>query len=199
MNITAIRETAPGRIAPHIRGRRPDALGKVASRVLLASAWALLLLGVGILGMRLAGYQYISTRGDSMEPALYAGSLVVTGRTAPGDIRVGDIIAFFGTSEGDPNIIHRVVALMEDGHRIVAITKGDNNPVPDPDPLILNGAVARVVLGLPYVGWWLTPALGWYLLGAALVLGLRTILRWRTQLKFAAVRKIHRPCDYRTV
>ena len=177
MNITAIRETTQADIAPHIRGRRSGALGKVASRVLLAVAWVLLLFGVGILGLRLAGYQYISTRGDSMEPALYAGSLVVTGRTAPEDIWVGDIIAFSGPSEGTPNIIHRVVALMEDGQRIVAITRGDNNPVPDPEPLMLDGAVERVVLWVPYVGWWLTPTRGWHLLGAAALLGLGIAFR----------------------
>ena len=156
---------------------------RARQRLSLALAWALLILGLGLLGLRLAGYQYIYTRGDSMEPTFSAGSLLLTRPAAPEDIQAGDIIAFPGASEGIPNVVHRVLALQTEGQRIVALTMGDNNPVPDLAPLTLDRPVARVVLMIPYAGWWMTPALGWHLLGVGALLGLRTTLSWGAQRK----------------
>ena len=126
----------------------------------------------------MVGFQYVSTRGHSMEPTMSSGSLLLTRQTAPKDIHVGDVIAFQGTIEGVPNIVHRVVSMQDDGQSRVAVTQGDNNPVPDPGLLTLGKSVDRVVLILPYVGWWVTPALGWYLLAFGALLGVRVVFRW---------------------
>lgn len=173
------------RAAPtsQVRERRTVGQGRVVCRVSLTLAWALLLLGAGLLGLRLAGYHYIYVRGDSMEPTFSAGTLLLARPTSPQDVRAGDIIAFPGPSEGMPKVVHRVVALQTDGQRIVARTMGDNNPVLDPQPLTLDKNVARVVLIIPYFGWWVTPAVGWHLLGVGALLSLRATLRWRAQQK----------------
>ncbi len=165
---------------------------KIARRVPLALAWALLILGLGLLGLRLAGYQYIYTRGDSMEPTVSAGSLLLARTAAPEDIRAGDIIAFPGTSKGTPSVLHRVVALVDDGNRMIAFTQGDNNPVLDPDPLTLDRPFQRVVLIVPYLGWWVTPALVWHLLGISALLWVRIALRWRAQRKTKNPTKVPR-------
>ena len=123
------------------------------------------------------GYKYITTRGNSMEPTLSSGSLLVAKSTSPQEIQAGDIIAFPGTWEGAPNIVHRVVVLQDDGNNILAVTKGDNNQVIDPGILTLDGAMPRVVLEVPHLGWWLTPTLGWYAMAAGGLLALRSILR----------------------
>ena len=112
-----------------------------------------------------------------MEPTLSAGSLLVAKWTTPQEIQAGDIVVFPGTWEGAPNIVHRVVALQDDGENILAVTKGDNNPVVDPGILTLDGAMPRVVLEVPYFGWWLTPTLGWYAMAAGGLLALRSVLR----------------------
>lgn len=80
-------------------------------------------------------------------------------------------------------IVHRVIYLQEEGQHIAAITKGDNNSLPDRELLRLEGPVERVVLTVPYLGWLFTPAFGWQLLGFGVLLGLWTTLHWRVQRK----------------
>lgn len=118
-----------------------------------------------------------------MEPTFSAGSWLLARRTAPQDVRVGDIIAFPGTPQEVPNIVHRVVVVQSDGERIVAATMGDNNPVPDPQLLTLERPVPRVVLIVPRLGWWMTPTVGWYVLAVGVLLGVRLSFRWRAQRK----------------
>jgi signal peptidase len=194
MNGTAIGEMEPASPpVPEVQERWQSVFGKVASRFSLVMAWTIALLGVGLLSLSMVGFQYISARGDSMEPALYSGSLLVTRQTSPEDVRAGDIVVFPEVSEGNRNIVHRVVALQDDGQRIVAITKGDNNPVPDPEALMLDGPVSRLVLTIPYVGWWFTPFLGWYLLGVGTLLGLKATLSWSAQRKTNRSTKVMPP------
>ena len=116
-----------------------------------------------------------------MEPTISAGSLLLASQPAPEDILVGDIIAFPGTKEGVPFIVHRVMMLKEYDERIVALTMGDNNPEPDPRPLSLERSVIRVDLIVPYLGWFLNPEIGWYLLGACTLLSVRIAYRWKAQ------------------
>ena len=165
---------------------------KIARRLSLAVAGAVLVLGLGLLGLRLAGYQYISVRGDSMQPAFSSGSLLVARPAAAEDIRAGDVISFAGPSAGGPDVVHRVAALFQDRERIVAITMGDNNPLPDPRAVPLDGTVPRVVLTLPYLGWALTPGLGWVALAISALLSLRVALRWKAQWKRRTCTKVLR-------
>ena len=184
MNDVALYQTPQVKIAAgHGAVRNGVPWRKITRRVTLALACAFLLFSISFNGLFLAGYRLVSTRGDSMEPTISSGSLLLARRTAPADIQAGDIIAFPGTKEGIPSIVHRVVVLQNDGKRIVALTMGDNNPVADLEPLFLDNTFPRVVLILPYLGWWATPALGWHLLAISALLGLRLTLRWRTQRK----------------
>ena len=156
----------------------PGWLSTTLGRTPLALSLIVLVLGLVGVALNMVGFQYVSTRGHSMEPTMSSGSLLLTRQTAPKDIHVGDVIAFQGTIEGVPNIVHRVVSLQDDGQTRVAVTQGDNNPVPDPGLLTLDKSVDRVVLILPHVGWWVTPALGWYLLAFGALLGVRVVFRW---------------------
>ena len=98
-----------------------------------------------------------------MEPTISNGSWLIARPTAPEDIGVGAIVAIPGASKGMPGIVHRVVGLLEDGERTFAITMGDNNPVSDPDLLVLDEPVGRIILIVPYLGWLITPAIAWQL------------------------------------
>ncbi|MFQ5934464.1 MAG: hypothetical protein ACE5KI_07460, partial [Dehalococcoidia bacterium] len=94
--------------------------------------------------------------------------------------------------EGGPGVVHRVVALLKDGERIVAFTMGDNNPIADFEPLTLDRPVERVVLIAPYLGWWMTPTTGWLLLGISALLGLRAALRWKAHKRGRACTEVPR-------
>ena len=66
----------------------------------------------------------------------------------PEDIFVGDIISY--NSVNFPAIIiHRVIEIREDEQGIYYITKGDNNPRPDPEKVRFN-QVRRVLVGIIY-------------------------------------------------
>ena len=156
---------------------------KVAHRLSVGLACAILLLGLGLLGMHVTGYRLFPTRGDSMEPASSAGSLLIARLTAPEDIRVSDFIVFPEASQTLPFTAHRVAVVVKDGERAVVITKGDNNPVFDPDPGTLDRPVARAFLVIPRVGWLMGPATLWCLLAAIELLGLRIAWPWLAQQK----------------
>ena len=111
-----------------------------------------------------------------MEPASSAGSLLIARLAAPEDIRVGDFIVIPKASQAFPFTAHRVDVVVRDGERAVAITKGDNNSVSDPEPLTLDGPVARVVLAIPRVGWFVTPEAAWRLWVMSALLGLTIAL-----------------------
>jgi signal peptidase len=102
------------------------ALGVVA----LAAGWrALAPTGLG--GTKL----YYVVRGQSMEPSLHAGDLVVLEGDA--DYQVGEVAVYDSTSL-DRAILHRIVARRRDR----LIFKGDHNPWADrerPDPDRLRG------------------------------------------------------------
>ncbi len=153
-----------GHSAANVRADEPG----LAGRIWMGFAVALLLLGFALVGLRLAGYQFISVRGHSMEPTFSPGALLIARSTPPATVQAGDIIVFSGLA-GEPNIVHRVVALRS-GSTPVATTMGDNNPVTDPYPVVLRGAVPRIVWSVPRVGWWFTPGVGRYLLVVSLLL-----------------------------
>ena len=134
--------------------------------ILIATAW----ITVGL--TRFAGYELISSRGNSMEPTFPDRSLLLGRTTGPENVRVGDIITFPAPSEDIPYTVHRVVDIVEDQERRLAITQGDNNPVPDPELVPLDRPVIRVGVILPHLGWWLSREVVWSLYAiAALVVG----------------------------
>ncbi len=147
----------------------------LAGRMWMGFAVALLLLGFGLMGLRLAGFQFISVRGHSMEPTFAPGALLIARSATPATVRAGDIIAFSGMP-GEPNIVHRVIALRT-GSAPVATTMGDNNPVTDPYPVVLRGPVPRIIWSVPQVGWWFTPGVGRHLLVASALLAALVAVR----------------------
>lgn len=101
--------------------------------------------------------------GDSMNPTIKEGALIV-GHSSPYDeLQVGDIIVFKrrllvastnGTAEAtakylDNTITHRIVSIETDGIH----TRGDNNERQDQYPVLPDGYVAKVVWWNNYAGW----------------------------------------------
>lgn len=91
---------------------------------------------------------------SSMEPSYPPGTLVVVQPTAPEDVRMGDVLTYQLRS-GEPTLVtHRVVAIANgtDGTRAFT-TKGDNNDLPDADPVMEVQVVGTVLYAIPYLGY----------------------------------------------
>ncbi len=84
--------------------------------------------------------------GYSMYPAITPGDVVVGVHKDLTGFNVGDVVVWCGTLTHC--IIHRVFKIGTD----YVITKGDNNPLPDP-PLTLALVKYRVILRVPAVLW----------------------------------------------
>lgn len=86
----------------------------------------------------------------SMTPALQVGDIIITIEASPDDIKIGDIIQYSGENE---IIAHRVVDIQKEGNTRFFITQGDNNNVPDQNPVHPSQIVGKLVLTIPKLGW----------------------------------------------
>ncbi|MEM2916173.1 MAG: signal peptidase I [Candidatus Woesearchaeota archaeon] len=83
----------------------------------------------------------------SMLPVLSHGSHAIQiVPKFPEDIHIGDIVSY---NLDGVVIIHRVIGTGTDGKGVYFITKGDNNPEPDPEPVRFS-QIDRVVIGILY-------------------------------------------------
>lgn len=86
----------------------------------------------------------------SMEPVLShtANGLYLIPK-GPEEIKIGDIVAY-SLDDHAKDVVHRVVDVYKDEHgNYFYITKGDANPIPDPEPVPYT-AIQRVLIGVLY-------------------------------------------------
>ncbi|ADP76883.1 archaean signal peptidase [Methanothermus fervidus DSM 2088] len=89
----------------------------------------------------------------SMEPTFYRGDIVLVQKADffgihefnPENLHKGDIIVYRASWFPEP-VIHRIiyVGVTKDGEKFY-ITKGDNNPAPDPLPVYPSQVVSKVI------------------------------------------------------
>ncbi|UTB33861.1 MAG: signal peptidase I [Methanobacterium sp. ERen5] len=105
-----------------------------------------------VIGIILAQHMNVVVSG-SMEPVFYRGDVVVIEKTDflgipeinKDDLKVGDIVIYQATWFPDP-VIHRIVETGTDVNGTpYYVTKGDNNPVHDPEPVYHDQVMAKVV------------------------------------------------------
>lgn len=87
--------------------------------------------------------------GSSMYPTFRDADLLNVVPYGTGTHRVGDVICF-NSPEKEKYIIHRIVAIHENGIQ----TRGDNNVVPDPDLVQPDEIIGKVVTGSRASGTW---------------------------------------------
>lgn len=75
--------------------------------------------------------------------------VVVRGVSSPSELRVGDVV-IYQRSPGVIPVVHRVLALLENGS--VLLVKGDANTTPDP-PVSFGMVRGKVVGVIPNLGW----------------------------------------------
>jgi signal peptidase I len=115
---------------------------------------ALLAVTLGALAVKSTGHQLLVVTSGSMEPYFSAGDALVVERLDDAEraqVQVGDVVTFRPLSGGGL-VTHRVAALRTvDGVPFVQ-TRGDANPVPDPDLAPLSNLVAHTQVVLPGAG-----------------------------------------------
>ena len=121
-------------------------IGNIVSALVFA---VLLVLCLGIASVRLSGLATYIVTGGSMEPNIRKGSLVVVQPVDPAEIGVGDVITFL---QYDQTTTHRVIAITPSDAGLVFQTKGDANPVADPEDKTFPGTVGIVRGALPVAG-----------------------------------------------
>ena len=101
------------------------------------------------------GYSFLNISTKSMEPAYPVGTVVITRKADPGDLKPGDVISFYSR---DPDIMnlpntHRIFAVEKKYNGTLQfITKGDNNPVPDTYPVESDRIIGVVIRSVGSVG-----------------------------------------------
>jgi len=98
----------------------------------------------------IAGYDEYVVVSGSMEPNIPVRSIVLAKEVDPAQLQNGDVIVFIDPNIGTTPITHRVVS--NDPASGTIITKGDANPVEDPDPAIYSNVKGKVYAHIPYIG-----------------------------------------------
>ena len=117
--------------------------------VIIAVIFALLLAGA-----RLVGLQVFTVLSGSMEPNYHVGSSIYVKEVEPASLKVGDAISFM-ISENTV-ATHRIIEVLpdEDNPNVIRFrTKGDNNSIPDTNPVHCNNVLGKVVGTIPLLGY----------------------------------------------
>ena len=117
--------------------------------VVLVVVLALLLAGA-----RLVGLQVYTVLSGSMEPNYHVGSIIYVKDAEPETLKVGDAISFL-ISENTV-ATHRIIEVLPDENDPSVIrfrTKGDNNDIPDTNPVHCNNVLGKVVGTIPLLGY----------------------------------------------
>ncbi|MCJ7509916.1 MAG: signal peptidase I [Dehalococcoidia bacterium] len=130
----------------------PRRLLNAGGYIALALALALLASLLTVAATNMLGYNSYVIYSGSMQPAVKVGSLLVSRPVDVNDLRVGDVITY--RSPGNHTMLtHRIVDMRQEDGEWVFQTKGDANPGPDPQEVILHGQVTKMVFDIPYLGY----------------------------------------------
>lgn len=96
-----------------------------------------------LIGIIVAQHMNVVVSG-SMEPALHRGDIVIIDNS-PSSAQVGDIIVYKAAWFPQP-VIHRIIYIGKTpGGDTFFVTKGDNNPSPDPVAVYPDQIISKVV------------------------------------------------------
>lgn len=107
------------------------------------------IIAAALLAAKLFGLQGFTVESNSMAPAYPVDSFIFVKETDPGEIQAGDVVTYVFNDNG-LLVTHRVISV--DTANQTFVTKGDNNNVADPAPVMWGNVVGKVVFGVPKVG-----------------------------------------------
>ena len=126
-------------------------LGQALSYVLLLTV-AMAALAMIVIPLA-TGSQTYSVLTSSMAPKYAPGTFLVVKPTPFEALRVGDVITY-QIESGKPGVIsHRIISIgaSQSGEREVR-TQGDNNSLPDPNPVLGVQVKGKLFYAIPWVG-----------------------------------------------
>lgn len=88
----------------------------------------------------------------SMRPTFEVGDIVIIAKKNPQSLKTGEIISFHVPDSSIPTI-HRINDIKFQEKERFFVTKGDNNRLPDHDPVQEKQVAGKVVLTIPRIGW----------------------------------------------
>lgn len=97
----------------------------------------------------LLGHRVYIVESGSMSPTLPVDSMIIVKELAKKDVRVGDIITYYGNDQ-NVRVTHRVVEVLEGSKSF--ITRGDANNTNDPMPLMGDRIIGKVVFKISHMG-----------------------------------------------
>ena len=96
--------------------------------------------------------QQREVRGAMFHNGFSKGDIIILLGKRPAEINKLDVVVYASDSYKYP-IIHRVVQIEDADSGIKFMTKGDNNPVPDPALVSDRQLLGKAVLRVPLLGW----------------------------------------------
>ncbi|MGP9659945.1 signal peptidase I [Arthrobacter sp. AOP36-C1-22] len=133
------------------QGSTAALLGRALSFVALVLA--VLAAAVLIVVPMATGSQTYSVLTNSMRPHLPPGTLLISRPAAFGDLSVGDVITYQLESGQADVITHRIVSTSADQQgNTLLITQGDNNSLPDEEPVREVQVRGKLFYAVPYAG-----------------------------------------------
>jgi signal peptidase len=127
------------------------------------------LLGAFVLALLLSaalpiafGDRSMVVRSGSMTPAIRTGDVVVVAPISPDQAQVGDIVTFQDPDGSGRLLVHRVRAVVRQGHQYSFTTQGDANTTQEHWRVPVDGTIGSVAYRVPKLGfaasWIGTPA-----------------------------------------
>ncbi|MDF9824913.1 signal peptidase I [Breznakia sp. PF5-3] len=99
------------------------------------------------------GYRFYDALSESMSPQISKGDLLIVEVRRPNEIKVGDIITYTASDDGEVTVTHRVVEIQDEASdNPIFITQGDANKSIDP-PVQATRVIGVVKGKLPMVGY----------------------------------------------
>ena len=116
---------------------------------------AVLIFAIVLLSFRILGYSIYTVMSGSMEPKFHVGSLIYVKPVDVTTLKEGDIITF--VADEDKTIVtHRIIAITKDENNSAVIhfqTKGDANAIADGAPVDSRNVLGKPDFSIPLIGY----------------------------------------------
>jgi signal peptidase len=132
----------------------PKGLKQVWNAVTTVFVVLVVILALLLVGVRLVGIKPYTVLSGSMEPTYHVGSLIYVKNVDPLDLRTGDPVTFMLNETTVAT--HRIIAVIPDETDPTVVrfrTKGDNNDIPDGEPLHSANVIGKPLFSIPLLGY----------------------------------------------